>query len=132
MTITLDDLLARKKAYQGQVGKHYDVIEREKAELNAVSALLLQIEMLEMAEKDPTIEAFSFDAHYEYDDEGSYYWSASFQAKGQKHDAGVDRWEECEHLEQIAGEDGTALAFGGRSSFEGTVTVAQIREELLK
>lgn len=133
MTVTLELLRSRKKAYEGQQQMHYEIIERQQKELEAVSALLLQIAMLEMAEADPTIEGFRFDANYEYDDEGAYYWSASIRAEGEKHEMDeIDQWEECEVLEQIADERSTKLAFGSQSSFDGRITVAQLRADLLK
>jgi hypothetical protein len=132
MSLTkLDALIERKHAYEKQVQKHYQEIAETQNSLDTAAALILQIEMLEMAEGDPRIKAFSFDANFEYDDEGSYFWCASIRAEGELSEIEVEDYEQFCELEHIAGQEATQLAFGSETSFEGRITVAKLRDELL-
>ena len=128
-------LTERKHGYEIQQKQHYERIEYEKNALDAVTALLLQITMLEIAEDDPRIVKFSFDANYEYDDEGGYFWTASFFAWDAEGDTvfsdDVDS-PSCDYDSDLrdCGGDGSALALAFDSGeMEGEVTIEKLRAD---
>jgi len=132
--MNLAAITKRKYAYTLQQVRINERIEQEKTQLDAVTALLLQITMLELAEVDPRITHFSFDATYEYDDEGGYFWTASFFAW----DAGesLDPYDSespsvnfDNDLRSCGGDASSiALAFGSGED-EGQIGIADLRAQ---
>lgn len=128
MTLTLDDLVRRREASGLHVQKLYEEIHKLQARADEESALVVQLLLLEVAAEDPSITEFSFDANFEYDDEGSYFWSVSFGSDGDNEDA--DPWERFEEVEQYADQQSTQIAFGSKTGFEGRITVSKLLEEV--
>lgn len=101
-----------------------------------------RIMLLQIAEKFPLVTGFSFEAEYEYDDEGGYYWSARIRPESETHDLENVQSEddderslkdeiEEDHLYDVRLEEGDAmLIFETESSFEGEVTLDELRAAL--
>lgn len=121
--VTLEE---RRKEFEAKVTGLYGKVEKMQRALDKASALVVQLLLLEVALQDPSITEFSFDANFEYDDEGSYFWSVSFTSDGDNEDA--DPWERFEAVEQYASEAATQIAFNSKSGFDGTITVADLQE----
>lgn len=96
-----------------------------------VSASILSWKLLKIAEKFPAIVEFTFDASYEYDDEGGNFWSASFHARDDKGEIEELGAEEIEDLlmEVRPEEEETKIAFHSEWS-EGSITVEQLKADL--
>lgn len=66
-----------------------------KKNAETAEAVIIRLSLLAAAELDPRITAFRYNASWEYDDEGSYYWSIWTQAKFED-DAGFDDHDDDE------------------------------------
>jgi hypothetical protein len=98
---------------------------RYQNELSHCTAVLVQLRLLELADENPKITKFSFDAEYEYDDEGSYFWCVTFWEH--EEEIGPDViYEELDHIGP--GQEEVQIAFLSDNYFEGEITVAKLRE----
>jgi hypothetical protein len=114
-----------------QLQQHYEEIERHTSQAEMVEAILIQMTMLELAEEFPRIQSFSFSAEMEYDDESSYFWAAWFSAEdvdGEQHSGD----EMTEPLNDWTSSQNAVLKAFGVDEWEGTITVAKLREEFAK
>lgn len=127
--MTKTDWVARRFPWQQQRDKQLQEIRELTRSVNAVVAVITQSVLLEYAEDHPEIESFSFDANYEYDDEGSYFWTACFYAIDRDGN-GADELEEFHDLIQEQGmeEAECMLAFESKDNLEGSITVPELRE----
>lgn len=131
MSATLVELVGRKDAWERQLKKHYADLGLLQDSIARVEALLAQVQMLEIVEEEPEIEAFELDANFEYDDEGSYFWSALIRAKGEAFEVKeYEDWEVTESVREILTEQSAGLVFG--DNFEGVITVEELRKQLLE
>lgn len=107
-----------------QRNKQEKEIRDLKESVDACQAIIVQTIMLELAQKDRKITGFSFEAEYEYDDEGGYYWSPTYFALGIED----EDWEFQELVrDEGLDEDQIQLAFDCGSSFNGEISVADLR-----
>ena len=106
-----------------QATKQENEIRKIKESLDIAWALVMQSVMMEIAERDPEITSFTFEANMEYDDEGGYFWCPQFYVIGSDNDELVD-----ELMEVRGDEDQIAIAFDSKSSSEGEITVERLRE----
>ena len=106
-----------------QATKQEQEIRHIKESLDTAWTLVMQSVMLELAEANPEITGFTFEANMEYDDEGGYFWCPQFYVIGSDNDELVD-----ELMEVRGDEDQIAIAFDSKSSSEGEITVERLRE----
>jgi hypothetical protein len=96
-----------------------------KLQVDTCQAVIVQTIMLELAQKDRKITGFSFEAEYEYDDEGGYYWSPTYYAAGMEE---LEDWEFQELVrDEGLDESQVMLAFECSSTSEGEISVADLR-----
>ena len=111
-----------------QATKQEQEIRHIKESLDVAWALVMQSVMLELAEANPVITGFTFEANMEYDDEGGYFWCPQFYIVGPD-DQSDGYYELVDELMEVRGdEDQVAIAFDSKSSSEGEITVEQLRE----
>ena len=122
---TIKEITEKRDAWLRQALDQEKQIREIKESLDTCWALYMQSVMLELAERHPEITGFSFEAEFEYDDEGGYFWSPTFWVHGHDDDNG----EIVDELQESRGdEDQIMLAFESDSSSEGEITVDQLRE----
>ena len=119
---TIEEITKKRDAWMKQALDQEKQIREIKESLDTVWALVMQSVMLELAEANPVITGFTFEANMEYDDEGGYYWCPQFYVIGSDNDELVD-----ELMEVRGDEDQIAIAFDSKSSSEGEITVEELR-----
>lgn len=97
-------------------------------QIDTLCARGMRLVMLACAEREGA-DRFAFDANYEYDDEGGYFWSASYFAF--KDEVLIDdEWTLGDELHTWDAESVTQIAFESPDRMEGSITVERLRELL--
>lgn len=94
--------------------------------LLVLEAQIMQLVMLELAEKNPETTGYRYDTEYVYDDEDGYFWTCYiYTICGDEDD---DNWDANEVVRQWAGEKSLPVAFESDRDDAGEITVARLRE----
>jgi hypothetical protein len=105
----------------------HDALERR----HKAAAVLTRIELLKCADEHPEVTGFEFEANYEYDDEGGYFWCAILRYAGDQHVSKSERalFADPEDLDGVGtDEDSTPIAFETTDKWTGSITVERLRE----
>lgn len=110
------------------------LVREANSAFTVAAVAVIRVQLLLLAEKHPQITSYSFDANFEYDDEGSYFYVGNlFVSIGDRrldYDAEGDEMEIAESADEIGRELDEHVAeelFGDK--WEGALSVEELRQQ---